>query len=347
MLGNQPTIALAAPFGWISPEALSKAGDRAPVIQHQLGNAAARQKVGPRELREDTLEALEKAGWNRPWGLAATCRSIEDAATFAIGGFTWLTLDLAPFMEPRAASMSLEELDAAIVSLEDQGAFAPGWHEPYLAGEDGLTFEDETLARVAVHYGAALIEAEQMLQAVRSCFSDRGDLPDLEISIARASTATSPQELAFLSCECIKRGLIHNGATRFAPSFAPALQPGFQTLPESFVAPEWHLPPAAVLSVPAILSIPTAHLDATDSAILAGFRRMASADPRMFRNWLVAARNAFPTARAGWNLSTSEDDVRFLPEVPDEALESTFLDTLQGRQLLLVTFQNVMDATQA
>jgi hypothetical protein len=48
-------------------------------------------------------------------------------------------------------------------------------------------------------------------------------------------------------------------------------------------------------------------------------------------------------AKVGWQVSLSEDDARFLPEVADDALIATFLETVQGRQLLLTTFQAVVD----
>jgi hypothetical protein len=353
-LGRRPTIALATPFGWIASEQLEFAAStgRSPVLLQRLGNEKARQQRGPRELREEACAALERAGWPQPWGLGAACFSTEEAAHFATAGYTWFSLELSGFLEPRAATMTLDELDAAIVELEDRGAFREGWHERYLAGRGGtaMKFDDETLARSAVRLGNALQEAEQMVQAIRASSSERGELPDLEVSIAGTGMPTTNAELAFLIAEMVDRGLIHNGLTRFAPSFGSDYEAGSEP-PEnarglvnrfSTVCPST----AAGLSLPAELAIDAgseAHWNAEHASILAWLKHLAITDPAQFRRWLTAARDEFPVAKVGWQVSLSEDDARFLPEVGDDALVSTFLETVQGRQLLLTTFQAVVD----
>lgn len=354
-LGRRPTMAIAAPCGWIAPEQLqtATATGRAPVILRRLGNEKARQQRGPRELREESVAALEKAGWSQPWGLGAVCRTTEDAAHFATAGYTWFLLDLSDHLEPRAGSMTLEELDAAIVALEDSGAYREGWHERYLGDRAGTTvkFTDETLARSAVRFGAALAEAEQMVQAIRVSSSERGDLPDLELSIAGTRLPTTPADLAFFTTEILGRSLVHGGASRFAPSFGDAGEPGAEPREEiaalisqlSEVAPA-----AAVLSVPYPLATATSishlHWNAEHASIFAWLTRLATTNPPQFRKWLAAARDLFPVEKTGWHISTSEDETRFLPEVPDHALVPTFLETTQGRQLLLVTWQEVADS---
>ena len=351
-LGRTPTLALSAPFGWVAPEhlAAAKSTGRAPVFLHRLGDEKARQNRGPREFREETAQALENAGWNSPWGLGAICRSPEDAAQFAVGGFTWFTLELSELLEPRAGSMSLDELDTAIVALEDQGAFRAGWHERYLDNKAGtaVRFSDEALARSAVRYGAALAEVEQIVQALRVSSSERGELPDLEISVARALVASTPEELAFLAAEILHRSLIHGGVTRVAPSLGISFEPArLESAPLPGLIPQIQavFPPTVRLSLPRELAEPAGlsetHWDAAAEGALAWLRRMAAEEPGRFREWLNNAHELFPTARIGWNLSTSEDDVRFLPEVADDVLASTFLDSIQGRQLLLATWEDL------
>jgi hypothetical protein len=353
-LGDIPTIALSAPFGRIARELLDVAADanRAPVILHQMGGDQVRQNRGPRELREETIAALEGAGWDKPWGLGGVCTTTEDAAQFATAGFTWFRLDLAPYIEPRASTMSLDELDVSIVTLEDTGAYAANWYEPYLNGTSGLreTVSEETLARAAVRFGAALKEATLLVESIRTHSSGRGDLPDLEISIASASHAIPSAEFAFLCVEVVRRGLIHNAVTRFEPAYAGWYEPGGADpteVPSVLNSLRNFLPSSAMLSLPDSLGRITGwadcHWDATERSRLVALRKIATQTPSVFREWLVVARNEFPTAKGRHQVSTSEDDVRFLPEVPDEELVSAFLETTQGRQLLLATWDDVVD----
>jgi hypothetical protein len=354
-VGDKPAASLLVPFGWFDRKALTDCHDagHTPILLHELGNEKVRQDRGPRELRELTEAALEREGWAHAWGLGAVCRNLEEAAHFATTGFTWFTLELGPWLDPRAATMSLDELDAAIVRLEDQGCYAIGWHDRYLeqSGASVVQFSDEPLARVAVRFGAALAEAEQWVQAIRASASGRGDLPDLEISIRSAHLPTSPEDLAFLAAELCHRGLIHGGAVRIAPCIGPR---GEENVAHGSTAPGQWEPFTRVLPETAILSVPGAcgaalekrlHCDATDASRLAYLRHLAATAPGAFRTWLTAAHASFPTATGRWRVSTTEDDVRFLPEVPDDALTSTFLENTIGRELLLTTWEDVA-ATQ-
>ena len=353
-LGDVPTMALAAPFGRIASELLdvAAASERAPVIVHQLGGEKVRQDRGPRELLEETMAALEGAGWDKAWGLGGVCTTTEDAAQFATAGFTWFRLDLASYLEPRAATMSLDELDASIVALEDTGAYAANWYERYLNGTADLRgdLNEETLARAAVRFGSVLKEATLLVDSIRTHTAGRGDMPDLEISVAASSHAIPPIEFAFLGVEAIRRGLIHNSVTRFVPAYAGWHESGGTNpieVPSILTALHDLLPSSARLSLPdgiaRIAGWNDCHWDATERSRLFTLREIATQSPALFREWLLAARNEFSTSMGRLQVSTTEDDVRFLPEVSDEDLAATFLDTKEGKQLLLATWDDVVD----
>ena len=82
-------------------------------------------------------------------------------------------------------------------------------------------------------------------------------------------------------------------------------------------------------------------LDATDAGRLAVLKDLATRDPRGFRAWMEAAREAFPVVRNGWPISLSEQEARCLPQVEDGELAATFLEQVPGRQLLLSTWRAV------
>ncbi len=347
-LGQQPTIALGTPLGRVFPHPQSQG--RAPVYLHRLGGEKARAYTGPRELLAATRDALSRSGHTGAWGAGAVVAETDDAAAFAIAGCTWFTFDLASRLDARGDSLTLHELDAAIIALEDHGIFTPGWHDAYIDRDFAITgaltlrFSDEALARAAVKFGQALAHAEQLQQAVRTCWSGRGELPDVEIRIAADVRATTMEEFLFLAHEARQRGL---GATTLTPNLGPYWQPAHA---------ETETPNLADLAAIANHSgmkfgIPWAdgkavqagHLDVSEAAPLEFLRQLIARDPLLFHEWLREAQLAFPLDRAGWPISTTEDDARMMPQVPDDALTETFLGSTQGRQTLLVTFASVAE----
>ena len=66
--------------------------------------------------------------------------------------------------------------------------------------------------------------------------------------------------------------------------------------------------------------------------------------PEDFRRILNLAQEHFIYDKPVDHLSTTEDDVRFLPDVPDADLERFFLDDFRGRQLLHVSARSISTA---
>jgi hypothetical protein len=354
--GPSPTIALAPPAGWLGAAILQLAGERAPIVQHRLGPVSERQHIGPRELRDQTLAALEKLGATSPWGFGCICDDAEAAGYFATAGATWFSFDLVAKIEPQAESMSLDALDAAIVALEDAGCFTLGWFEAYFLpergyhGAPGFAFSEEGLARAAVKFGAALDFAEQLFQVARA--AGGGGLPDVEYRFDGPGAATTKEELIFLCAELGRRGLLSGAGTRLRPAFGPWYEAGGEDAdfspPAALLAFPELCPPGVILSAPLRLARAMgwarAHWDATEESRLAFSAQLARTNPATFRQWLTAAHLAFPVARAGKHFSTTEDDLRALPDVADDQLVATFLETRQGRQLLLATWEDVEPA---
>lgn len=333
-LGYQPTFAIGAPFGRFEPSQLTHTDGRAIIFLHRLGGEKEREKIGPRELRESTCAALEIHGWPERWGLGGVCVELEDAGNFSIAGYTWFTFDLAPKIDTSADDATLDALDARIVALEDAGCYPIGWHQGYL--EAG--FDEESLARSAVKFAAALSHAEQLQQTVRTAWSGRGEFPDTEISIARALRRTTALELHFLAAELKRRGV---WCSVIAPALGPHFQPGLASAEAPAIAGF-----AEILADAGNvrLSAPGAsHVEDTDAAFFAMLRHIAKTRPSLFRDILSAAREAFPIVSKGWNLSVTEEDVHMMPTVEDECLTGTFLDHPHGRQTLLCTWDFICE----
>ena len=230
-LAARPTVALGCSGLHFPTQALREAheSDVAPVMMHHLTGEDGSADDGPRELLAATAAALEKAGHTTAWGAGCVVRTTADAAAFATAGFTWFSFELGNLPDTRADSMSLVELDAAVVALEDTGCYAQGWHAHYtdrewpLPSGRVLRLGDESLARAAVKYGRALAEAAQWQQAIRTLWTGRGLAPDIELNFAGRRDRWSAEEFLFLALETARSGL---GPVCISPSLGPAWQPG-------------------------------------------------------------------------------------------------------------------------
>jgi hypothetical protein len=373
-LAAQPTVTLGCSGLQFPAQALREAheGGVAPVMMHHITGEDGSADDGPREMLAATAAALEKAGHPTAWGAGCAVRTTEDAAAFATAGYTWFSFELGSMLDTRAASMSLDELDASVVALEDAGCYAQGWHTHYtdrewpLPSGRVLRLGDEMLARTAVKYGPALAHAAQMQQAIRTLWTGRGSAPDIELNFAGRRERESAEEFLFLALETARSGL------------GPAWQPGaeFDGEQNEFAATLALDGEIAALAGPLKVGIrhaaeksclrgpvrghvnsgeagsPTGlsalqfaarfHANFEENAWLAALDTLARQQPELFRRWLTVAQELFPFAAGGIALAITEGDIHALPQVPDAELPATFLGDIRGRQLLLATFPDVL-----
>ena len=365
-LGSRPTAALGC-IGEFFPADLFRdatAGGFAPVFQHHFLGEPGSSGDGPREMLAATMRAMGKAGLATQWGAGCAVSTTEEAALFATAGYTWFTFDLAGMGDDRAAAMSLDDLDAAIVALEDEGCYARGWHEAYLdrewrtASGNTLRLADETLARAAVKFARALAHADQLQQAIRTLWIGRGEAPDIELNFSARRTATSAEEFLFLVLESARRGL---NPVSIAPSLEPAWQPGAEFAGDAVALGKMISTLCEIAALRGSLKVgihfgagktglisaarspdERLHLNLEEAAWLDALGRLADAQPQIFRQWLVTAQELFPFAVGDTPLAITEEDTHALPDVPDSALREIFLGNVQGRQLLLATFLAVL-----
>ena len=366
-LAARPTVALGCTGLHFPADALREARENgtAPVLMHRLTGEDGTADDGPREMLAATVAALEKAGHSGAWGAGCTVRTTAEAAAFATAGYTWFSFALGDEIDARADIMSLDELDAAIVALEDSGCYAAEWHAHYtdrewqLASGRKLRFADETLARAAVKFGRALARAAQLQQAIRTLWSGHGAVPDIELCFAGCRDPLREEEFLFLALESARSGIC---PVCLSPSLGAAWQPGaeFAGDPDGLAGTLTSFGEIAALAGPLKIGIhhaagkanltaaaqralgPRAHLDFEEDAWLATLDTLAGKQPGLFRRWLCVAQEQFPFAPSGMALTITEEDIHVLPQVDDAELPATFLADLRGRQLLLSTFPDVL-----
>ncbi len=366
-LAAQPTVALGCSGLHFPTHALlaSHEAGVAPVLMHHLTGEDGSADDGPREMLAATAAALGNSGHSTAWGAGGVVRTISDAAAFATAGFTWFSFELGALRDARADSMSLDELDAAVVALEDAGCFAQDWHTHFtdrewpLPSGRVLRFSDEMLARIAVKYGRALPEAAQWQQAIRTLWTGRGSAPDIELNFTGRCVRWSAEEFLFLALESARSGL---APVCISPSLGSAWQPGaeFEGDPNDIAEVLTLAGEIAALAGPLKVGIrhaaeksclleiaartlgPRCHANFEEDAWLATLDTVARARPELFRRWLGVAQEMFPFAAGNIPLAITEEDIHALPQVDDAELPATFLADLRGRQLLLATFPDVL-----
>lgn len=361
--GLQPTLAIDVPFPFAAPvivKACATSGLK-PVF---VWDCALSAKASPADWLQSLDAELRTAESTDPWGASATgINDGEELASLALAGFSHFSISLAS-SHSRPADMSLNELDAAIVALEDNGTYPLGWHEHYIDKEfvldngGALRFPDETLARIAVKFGPALSQLSEFIETIRTCWTGRGQPPDLDVAFEKN---TSALEHLFVGLELRRRG---HTVSSISPSLG--LEPGLAEIPvETLAGFGTTLATHAAITrfcggyKPGIQNaaykpglraqvslkdIPL-HLNATGIAWLEALRVVVRHAPTLFHELLLRARDIFPTIRQTSQTSLSEEDVRHLPQPEPTEYETVFLNSWQGHQLLLATSTIVLEDT--
>ena len=270
-----------------------------------------------------------------------------EAAGFALVVDAWPRLDPSEYFAMGADQFTPVELADANAALIDDGVFtAPDWTSAYLDRDfAGLRFTADSLGRVAVKLGWAVAYAAEMAAGLAGEF---------EIDFSGTNQITTPLEHLFIALELERRGVPFTALSlhwpgRFeatvdfdddAPKFERAVAEhaavarfaGTYRLSFSHAEEKFAILPAIARQCGDRLHVKTAGL-----AWMAGLRAIARVEPARFREVLRTAQERFPFDKVGAAVSTNEEDVRFLPEVPDAEMEHTFFDDHRGRQLLHVS----------
>lgn len=238
-------------------------------------------------------------------------------------------IDSKDFLHDEAALLDDTELVDAQAALVEDGLLTPGAD-----------------LRAATKYAWAIAHAAQHATESPAVWSVGGGM-----------VATTPDELRYIVAEWRRRGF---SFTALSPCWPVTIEPAidFGENASAFLGALDDF--AAVLDgsgvslfisnasgkfsvLPAIAARLGSHalLDFSALGWLEAARLIARLDAALFRSVLACAQQHFAFDKQRGALSTTEDDVRALPDVPDSELERVFLDDARGRQLLHVTASSV------
>lgn len=238
-------------------------------------------------------------------------------------------LDAKEYVHDEAALLDDAELADAQAALIEDGLFTPGAD-----------------LRAATKYSWAIASAVQSATTEKTIWS-----------VAGGSVPTTEDELRFIVADMKRCALPLAAVSLCWPvSIEPAIDLGenadaFLRALRGYTAVvggsgiDLFIPNAVGKAsvLPAILaeSASCGVLDFAGLGWLEAMRLLARTDAALFRAALLSAQEHFVFDKGNSALSTTEDDIRTLPDVEPAELERVFLDDLRGRQLLHVTAHSV------
>jgi hypothetical protein len=318
----------------------------------------------PDQVMATAAAAIEKEGWDQPWGADADHLQIrDDVVATAKAGFVFFTIDPAAHVNNAAGRMGEGELEKAYVGLVEKGdlvrdqafdLYLGKSHD--LGGAGALAFADRLgLLRAAVKYGGALAHAKRMYGWIAKACS--GKPFEVEMSVDETDVPTDPLDHLFIGLELKRLGV---GVVSLAPRFVGDFEKGVDYKGDIGTFEEHYRLHAALarycgpykISIhsgsdkfgiyPVIgrLSGELLHVKTAGTSYLEALRAICRTDKSLFKEIAAFCRDRYETDRASYHVSAKADD---LPgNIDDRDLEKRYLDEETGRQIMHVTFGSVL-----
>lgn len=253
-----------------------------------------------------------------------------------------------------------EQSDAREALIADRVFESNDWPSLYLnrdfaTGEGkSVRFEAPELTIVGIKFGWAIEQVARIATALAERSPGGGRF---EIVMDATSTIT-PEEHLFIGLELLRRGvasfdLALSWGGRWEPVVdwigdTEALETSLPV--HSAIAQEhgWRMcfdhteQKFAVLPILSAKGGDVLHLNIGSLGWIEATRIVARHEPALLRELLVVAQDRFVFDKPNAELSTTEDDIRTLPDVPDAELERVFVDDFRGRQLLRFTAMSLL-----
>jgi len=320
-----------------------------------------------RQVMDDATWGVFQEGWDEGFGSDADhLKTTVDIDTCITAGFTMYTIDPGEHVDNSADTISASELRAklgatnwrALETTENELKAAYLARGLPLPGRVTLDATEETLARAAVKYGAAVSHTAAMF---RHLAGRMGAKPfELEMSVDETATPTSTFEHYFVARELRRLGVKWVSlAPRFVGDFEKGIDykgsiPAFRKSFAGHVAVMKELGPYkisihsgsdkfSVYPIMAGLAGGLVHLKTAGTSYLEALGVLAKVEPDLFREILDFAFARYEEDKKSYHVSASLANVPRSEDVKDAKL-AKILDSNDGRQLLHVTFGSVLTA---
>ncbi|MFB6247502.1 MAG: tagaturonate epimerase family protein [Salinibacter sp.] len=348
-----------------------------PVLAQQSIREMERTGRSPQEVLDDVTWAVFQEGYTAGYGADADHLKTEaDIDACLEAGYTMYTLDPSEHVQNDADRLEGAVLTSRFRALpwDALGTTPAACLERYAGtsvsvGEGDhqrkIEFSPTTCKRAAVKYGAALAHTKALAEHLSAAY--RADRPDegydLEVSVDETDTPTRPREHYFVAAELNRLGV---EVTSLAPRFVGDFEKGVDYRGDLAAFEDAFRAHAAIarsqggyklsihsgsdkFSVYPILGAHAGdhlHLKTAGTSFLEALRIPARHAPDLFREMVEFAFERFEEDRRTYHVTTRLDAIPAPGDVPDPALETTYLEDDDGRQLLHITYGSLLSGDQ-
>jgi len=358
-LGLQTSAGLGDRLGLATPghvRAVQETG-LTPIFAQQSVRENARTGRTPQQVVDDAMWGVLQSGWRQPWGADADhIKQPADLPAFLDAGYTFFTVDPGEHVRPEADSEPLEALRAHFSPAALREMLSTYRGRTYNLEFVSLSFDEQSLLRAAVKYGAAVEHAIHLYRLIETRLGPRGF--DFELSVDETDTPTTPLEHVYIATE-LERGGVR--CTSLAPRFVGRFEKGVDYIGDPALLEEQMGLHAAVsrafggykLSLHSgsdkFSVYPAAarhtrgrvHLKTAGTSYLEALRVAAEVNPDFFRRVFTLSLERYPTDRATYHVSAQPERIPALAGLFDVALPD-LLDLFDARQVLHVAFGAVL-----
>jgi hypothetical protein len=378
-LGRTPAIGCGDRLGLATPGHIRACRETGavPVLAQQSIREMERTGRSPQDVLDDVTWAVFQEGYTAGYGADADhLKSEADIDACLAAGYTMYTIDPSDHVQNDADHLEGEALTSRFRALpwDALGTTPAACLDRYtgapLSVGDGersleVEFSPTSLKRAAVKYGAALSHtralAEYLAEAYRAHRPDQDY--DLEMSVDETDTPTRPREHYFVAAELNRLGVeVTSLAPRFVGDFEKgidyrgdldAFEAAFRahaTIAQSQGGYKLSIHSGSdKFSVYPILGAHAGahlHLKTAGTSFLEALRIPARHAPDLFREMVEYAFDRFEDDRKTYHVTTNLDAIPAPDDVPDPALETTYLEGNNGRQLLHITYGSLLSGDE-
>lgn len=378
-LGKTSAIGCGDRLGLATPGHIRavRSSDVVPVLAQQSIREMKRTGRSPQEVLDDVTWAVFQEGYTDGFGADADHLKTKPHIDVCLAaGYSMYTIDPSEYVQDEADGLSDDALSKRFSDLpwDDLKTTPDACLDRYTGdsivvesdkGRLTLDFDRTTLRRTAVKYGAAIAHTKRMAEYLARQYAKHRDEDayDLEMSVDETSSPTQAHEHYYVAAELNRLGI---DVTSLAPRFVGDFEKGIDYIgdldafEEAF---EEHSIIAGALggyklsihsgsdkfSIYPIIGRHAGdqvHLKTAGTSYLEALRIPARHAPALFRDIVAFAFERFEEDRATYHVSTDLTVVPSPQEVADEALEETYLEEDNARQLLHITYGSVLSAEE-
>jgi len=383
-----PTIkplGLNASFGFGDRTGLATAGHIAsmreagegiaPIFAQQSIREMTRTARTPRNVMDDAVNAMARAGWTDDSGADADhLKTPADVDATASAGFCFFTIDPSENVDGQTDDYSASQLEEKFTAVKS----SIDWIDQYrgktikLSNDSSIAFTEEAIKRCTVKYGRAIDDAVSLAKHIESVHTDPGKPFEIELSVDETPQPTTSAEHYIIADQCRKKGM--RNLVSLAPRFVGDFEKGVD-FKGSFPAFEKSLSDHAAIARdvgPYKLSLHSGsdklsiypafakhtrgmfHVKTAGTSYLEALRAVLRHDPKLFRELIDFSRSRYDTDRATYHVSATNQTVPPPSDIKDaRVLEKEYLGIWSqtpagegfsepGRQILHCTFGSVL-----